>query len=202
MKSYLSLIASFVLFLACAPPVTVEVPFSDDFERDTLGENWYSVEKSDWEIVNGSLHSRNSRNVPLWLKLRLPQNVVIEFDAYTEKTDFCDLKCEIFADGRTHASGYIIILGGWKNQISTIARLDEHEKGRVEKRPTECDPRARHHFKIIRYNGKIEWYLNDKLYMERLDSEPLYGRRHDRFAFSNWMSDAYYDNLSIKEYKK
>ncbi len=191
-----------LILISCSPPVTVSVPFSDDFERDNIGENWYSMDKSDWEIKNGALHSSNSRNVPLWLKLKLPENVVIEFDAWTDKTKYCDLKCEIFGDGRIHASGYIIILGGWKNQISTIARLDEHEKTRVEKRPAECDPDKKHHFKIIRYNGKIEWYLDDKLYMERVDREPLSGRKHDRFAFSNWVSDAYYDNLSIKEFKK
>lgn len=200
MKTHL-LFAYLVLLSSCSPPVTVNLPFFDDFERETIGENWYTTEISDWEIRDGALHSKNARNVPIWLKLVLPENVVIEFDAYTKETAFCDLKCEIFADGRVHASGYIIILGGWKNQISTIARLDEHEKGRVERRPTECDPKARHHFKIIRYNGKIEWYLNGKFYMERIDSEPLSGRRHNRFAFSNWMSDAYYDNLSIKEYK-
>lgn len=197
--------ASIFLFLillsGCSPPVTVSVPFFDDFERDTIGENWYTVDKADWEIKGGALHSRGARNVPLWLKLKLPEDVVIEFDAWAEKTDFCDLKCEIFGDGRIHASGYIIILGGWKNQISTIARLDEHEKTRVEKRPTECDPKRRHHFKILRYKGKIEWYLDDRLYMERVDNEPLYGRRNNRFAFSNWMTDAYYDNLSIKEYR-
>ncbi len=190
-----------LLIISCAPPVTVSVPFTDDFERDRLGDNWYMIENADWEIKNGALHSSNSKNVPLWLKLKLPENVIIEFDAWAEKTNFCDLKCEIFADGRIHASGYIIILGGWKNQISTIARLDEHEKTRIEKRPTECDPKARHHFRIIRYNGKIEWYLNDKPYMERADKEPLFGSKHNRFAFSNWMTDAYYDNLSIREYK-
>jgi len=189
------------LFVYCSPPAIVSVPFFDDFERDRLGDNWYTIDNSDWEIRNGALHSRTSKNVPLWLKLKLPKDVVIEFDAWAEKTDFCDLKCEIFGDGRIHASGYIIILGGWKNQISTIARLDEHESTRVEKRPTECDPKIKHHFKIIRYNGKIEWYLDDRLYMERMDKEPLFGSKHNRFAFSNWMTDAYYDNLSIKEYR-
>jgi hypothetical protein len=199
--TYYPLLLFLALFVSCSPPALVSVPFFDDFERDRLGDNWYTVENADWEIKNGALHSRAAKNVPLWLKLKLPENVVIEFDAWAEKTDFCDLKCEIFGDGRIHASGYIIILGGWKNQISTIARLDEHESTRVEKRPTECDPKAKHHFKIIRYNGKIEWYLDGRLYMERVDKEPLYGSKHNRFAFSNWMTDAYYDNLNIKEYR-
>ncbi len=197
----LLLFFAFCCCISCSPPVTVSVPFYDDFERDRPQDNWYMLENADWEIKDGALHSKNARNVPLWLKLKLPENVIIEFDAWAEKTNFCDLKCEIFADGRIHASGYIVILGGWKNQISTIARLDEHEKERIEKRPTECDPSAKHHFKIIRYNGKIEWFLDEKLYMERIDKEPLVGKRHNRFAFSNWMTDAYYDNLSIKEYR-
>ncbi|MCX7958457.1 MAG: hypothetical protein N3B13_05355, partial [Deltaproteobacteria bacterium] len=177
MKMKIIAICLYFVVISCAPPVTVTVPFSDDFERDRLGDNYYMLENADWEIKNGALHSSNAKNVPLWLKLKLPENVVIEFDAWAEKTNFCDLKCEMFADGRIHASGYIIILGGWKNQISTIARLDEHEKTRLEKRPTGCDPKARHHFKIVRYNGKIEWYLNGSLYMERTDREPLYGAK-------------------------
>ena len=37
-------------------------------------------------------------------------------------------KCEIFGDGSDHASGYILVHGGWNNSISVIARLDEHGK--------------------------------------------------------------------------
>ena len=51
------------------------------------------------------------------------------FDPSSSKTTTCpavDIKCELFADGRRHASGYVVILSGWNNSKSIIARRDEH----------------------------------------------------------------------------
>lgn len=181
---------------SCSPSTAASVPFDDGFDRPELGGNWVDLEGGEWHIKDGRLHNTGAQNKPLWLSAGLPDNVVIEFDIWSDPK-ICDCKFEVFGDGRTHASGYILIMGGWKNRISTIARLDEHEKERPEKK-SECVPGKKMRWKVERRGGQIKWYVDDKLHMERNDPKPLKGKGHDRLAFSNWQSDVYYDNLSIR----
>ena len=104
---------------------TVSVPFQDSFEDPlTVQKNYYST-GGHWRTVQGQLVSPGVKNNPLWLKAKLPQNVAIEFDAKSASPEG-DIKVEIFGDGTDHASGYVLIHGGWNNTVSIIARLDEH----------------------------------------------------------------------------
>ena len=184
---------------ACSPATATTVPFADSFDRPDLGGSWVDNMGGNWHIKDGRVHNTGAQNAPLWLSARLPDDAVVEFDIWSDPK-ICDCKVEIFGDGRTHATGYILIMGGWKNRISTIARLDEHEKERPEKR-SDCVPGKQMHWKIERRGGLLKWFVDGALYMERNDPKPLKGKGHDRFAFSNWMSDVSYDNLSIKELK-
>ncbi|MFA6034352.1 MAG: hypothetical protein WC889_15740 [Myxococcota bacterium] len=184
---------------SCSPAVSTSIPFEDNFDRVDLGENWLDNMGGRWEIKDRKLHSNGSQNAPLWLRARLPDNAVIEFDAYTDP-NICDIKCEAFADGRTHATGYILLMGGWKNRTSTIARLDEHQQDRLEKR-SDCVPGKAYHWRIERRGNVLSWFVDDKLYLQLNDPNPLKGRGHDRFAFNNWASDVYFDNLRIRELK-
>jgi hypothetical protein len=43
----------------------------------------------------------------------------------------------------------------------------------------------------------ITWFLNGQKYMEFDDPIPLVGAGHDRFGFSSWEAQLYFDNLSI-----
>ena len=190
---------SMLALISCAPSTSTTVPFTDNFDRTDLGENWLDNMGGQWHIKDGRVHNTGAQNAPLWLRAKLPDDVVVEFDAWTDPR-ICDTKFEVFADGRTHATGYALILGGWKNSISTIARLDEHQKDRLEKR-SDCVPGKKVHWKVERRGSLLFWYLDDKLYMQLNDPQPLKGKGHDRFAFNNWASDVYYDNLSIRELK-
>jgi len=116
---------------ACAArvPVTTSVPFSDTFERADLGPNW-KFGGGEWNISAGALHSSGAENAPLWLQAALPRDVTIEFDAWSN-SPAVDIKCELFGDGRNHQSGYIVILAGWNNSTSIIARLREHGSERT-----------------------------------------------------------------------
>ena len=184
---------------SCSPAAATSVPFTDGFDRPELGGNWVDNMGGNWHIKDGRVHNSGAQNAPLWLSAKLPDDAVVEFDIWSDPK-ICDCKFEVFGDGRTHATGYILIMGGWKNRISTIARLDEHEKERPERR-SECVPDKKMHWKVERRGGLITWYVDDQLYMTRDDPNPLKGKGHDRFAFNNWMSDVYYDNLSIRELK-
>jgi hypothetical protein len=194
-----SAVAMVFLLASCSASTTASVPFEDSFDRTDVGPNWLDNMGGNWHIKDGRLHNTGAQNAPLWLQAKLPDDVVIEFDAYTDPK-ICDIKCELFGDGRTHATGYIVLLGGWKNTISSIARLDEHQQDRLQ-RKSDCVPGKTYHWKIERQGNILSWYLNDVLYMRLDDPAPLKGKGHDRFAFNNWMSDISFDNLKIRPLK-
>lgn len=113
-----------VVHVAQEMPVSVQVPFQDGFERTELGDNYWSTSGM-WRIEGGKVHSPGVKNNPAWLKAKLPQDVAIEF-TLTPLSPEGDVKFEAFGDGLNHSSGYVFILGGWGNNISIIARLNEH----------------------------------------------------------------------------
>ncbi|MGZ3458496.1 MAG: hypothetical protein ACXU86_08310, partial [Archangium sp.] len=139
---------------------------------------------------------------------------------------------EIFGDGSDHASGYVLIHGGWNNSLSIIARLDEHgasldslqrqarhvseqnggkgaglvETGvfqknthlRVEARPYPVEMGRTYHWRIERRGSLLRWFIDGKPFMEFEDPLPLEGKGHDRFGFSSWESQLFFDNLKIE----
>ena len=172
------------------------VPFSDDFDRPKLGE-FYSADPG-WRIQDGRVFSAGTRNRALWLSLKLPPDAIIELDVSSESPQG-DIKFELYGDGKNHASGYIFIFGGWKNTISSIARLDEHGADRQEYHQRGLVEMGKtYHMKVVRRGKVIKWYVNTKLLLDYYDSEPLRGQGHDRFAFNDWESNLYFDNLTIR----
>jgi len=172
------------------------MPFSDTFDRAELGPNWSGT--AGWRISDGQVFSAGTRNQGLWLKAALPDDAVIELDARSE-SPAGDIKFEIFTDGQNHASGYILVFGGWKNTISTIARLDEHGADRQELRQRGLVKMGQtYHFKVVRLDKVIRWYVDGKLLLDYYDSEPLKGPGHDRFGFNDWETQLYFDNLVIR----
>jgi hypothetical protein len=183
--------------LGCMPKseTTKAEPFADDFARTELGPR-YVKQGGTWSIVDGALHSSGERNIPLWLDVPLAKNTRVEFVAWS-KSPAVDTKIEIFGDGVRHESGYIVILAGWNNTISTIARLDEHEPTRVEKR-TRFEPDRKYRWRVERTDGRrLAFFLDDALLLAYDDGDPLVGDRHSRLGFTNWASDVYYDDLVV-----
>jgi len=171
------------------------------------------------------------KNNPLWLKAKLPQNVAVEFDARSQSPEG-DIKVEIFGDGSDHASGYVLIHGGWNNSLSIIARRDEHgvsygnllqqaqavaaqrklptanpvETGvftektrmRLEANPYPVQLGRTYHWRIERRGSLLSWSIDGQKFMEFDDPFPLVGEKHDRFGFSCWEAQLYFDNLHIE----
>jgi len=195
------LLSALTLFAAGCSDVTIptaEVPFTDDFDRETIGPNYY-LTGGVWFIEDGRLFTTGGNNAPLFLKAALPADVVVEVEVQSHTREV-DAKVELMTDGRRHQSGYVFILGGWDNSISTIARLDEHGADRVEKKPTEVNAPATWKWRIEKLGGQIDWYVDGELYLSFRDPQPLSGPGHDRFAFSNWHNIVSYDDLEIWPY--
>jgi len=180
------------------PEPTATAPFEDAFERSELGPNYETFFHAALpKIEDGRLNTGPLMNNPLWLKLKLPEDVAISFDVQA-KSPTADIKWECFGNGRDHQSGYVFIFGGWKNTVSVLARLDEHGVDRKEKRGLRVDPALVYRMRVTRRSGHIQWFVNEALFLEWDDQHPLKGSEHNRFGFSAWETPTLYDNLRIE----
>jgi hypothetical protein len=195
------------------PDPALIAPFHEDFEGQTIDPAWLPT-SNQWRLEGGQLCGQSARNHPIWLKRSIPPNARIAFVARA-LTDDGDIKVEAWGDGRSFAKGssyadatsYVFILGGWKNQLHVLARLNEHDSRRLEHRidPTEKDPRdfrvvprRQYQFVIERKDGKsLIWRVDGVELFRFEDQEPLRGSRHDHFGFNNWESPVCFDDLTI-----
>lgn len=169
-------------------------PFADDFARDSLGAHYRAA--GSWRVVDGALASVGDHNQPLWIDVPLARNTRVEFTAWS-RSPAVDTKIEIFGDGLRHESGYIVILGGWQNTITAIARLGEHERGRAELRK-KWEQGRRYRWTVQRTDGKtLELFIDGERVLAYADPAPLYGPRNNRLAFTSWESEVFYDDLAI-----
>jgi hypothetical protein len=193
-----------------SPTATATVPYQNDFSNPaTIGTDFWSS-GGHYRVVDGWLLSPGVKNNPLWLKAKLPQNVAIDFDVKSLSPEG-DIKFEVFGDGSDHASGYVLIHGGWNNSLSIIARLDEHgaklqagqeiksdTRTRVEANPFPVQVGKTYHWRIERRGGLITWLIDGQKFMEFNDPAPLVGSRHDRMGFSSWEAQLSFDNLRVE----
>jgi hypothetical protein len=206
-----------ILLAACEPPRRKDIIASDppegppiaarhtdDFGRADLGPDWYAT-GGNYKIVKGELSAKGGRNHPLWLRRKLPQQAVIEFDAWSNTSEG-DIKVEIYGDGRSYdpdgggykATGYVIVFGGWKNTRSLIARQDEHGKDvAADTTGLKVEPKRRYRFRIERRGKVIDWQLDGQPFLRYDDPRPLTGPGNAYFAISNWQTDVWFDNLVI-----
>jgi hypothetical protein len=203
----LPLLVSLALLLptACTPqgdPAIGAQGFSDDFERKDLGPSWHSTGGS-YTIRGGQLRVKGARNKPLWLKRTLPEDVRIELDVRSESPGG-DIKVELFGDGVSKADGasytatsYVIIFGGWDNTLNLIARMDEHGDDRAVGPPYKVVQGKTYRMKIERRGATITFWVDGRELAKMTDPDPLEGSGHDHFAFNNWQSELWFDNLVI-----
>ena len=175
-----------------AGKVTKKPIFEEKFQDGKWRDRWTGSEKN-WSVVDGKLNGRGDRNQGLWWTGDLPQEVRIEFEAWA-KSDHGDLKVELLGEKREHQSGYVVILGGWQNRISIIARLDEHGTDRVENRKQVAVPQKKHVCVIERIQGILTFQVDGELVARYEDSAPLSG---SSFGFANWEAPVAFDNLRI-----
>jgi hypothetical protein len=177
-------------------------PSADNFDRATLGDDWLSTGGT-WRIVDGALTIDHAYNHPLWLKKPIPEDALIEFDCWSNDPTG-DLKVEAWGDGRSFAqttsytaTSYVFILGGWHNQLSAIARMNEHGNDRRTRLDPKVVPGKRYHWRIVRRGGRIDWQLDGAPFLAFDDPSPLSGAAHAYFAFNDWEAELHFDNFKV-----
>lgn len=190
-----------------APPegAPITAPWRDDFERAELGADWYATKPDAYTLVNGALNAKGAFNHPLWLRRALPADAVIELDVWSMSSDG-DLKIEIYGDGTSHAkdkgqytsTGYVAVMGGWSNSVSTLVAGNEHRPDRPERKTPKVEVGKRYHWKLVKKGGTVEWFVDDMTTpFLRFEGEALSGPGHQYLGINNWQSDAWFDNLTI-----
>lgn len=184
---------------SCLPTFPASAPaggaFVDDFSDADLASR-YHHQGGSWRVVDGALSTLGDRNLPLWLRSPLPCNVIVEFTS-TSSSPAVDMKIEIFGDGIRHESGYVVVVGGWNNTLSGIARLDEHEPARVMHR-SRYQSNQKTAWRIERTDGRtLRLWVDGVEVAAYVDAAPLCGSRNNRFAFSGWESEVRFDDLRI-----
>lgn len=179
--------------------------FEDRFERSDLGPDWLDTSRGRFAIADGALRAQGARNRPLWLVRKLPRDARVEFTARSE-SPAVDIKVEVFGDGRSFAkrasytaTSYVVILGGWNNTRSIIARMDEHGEDRRARTSPRGEQGRSYKFSIVRQGKSLTWFLDGERFLEFDDPQPLAGPGHEHFAFNNWTSEVYFDDLVVYE---
>jgi hypothetical protein len=192
------LLAMLAVSTSCLPSKGSEAPpapFADDFERAELGPH-YRKQGGSFRIDEGKLRTFGDHNLPLWLDVPLARNTRVEFTTIS-RSPAVDTKIEIFGDGLRHESGYSVILAGWQNRISVIARNGEHEPQRKELRRAFEKDRV-YHWVVQRTDGHtLELFVDGEKLLAYDDPAPLYGPKNNKLGFSSWETDCSYDDLKI-----
>ncbi len=198
-----------MLALGCKvrEPPPIDKSYVDDFNRGGLGPD-YNRTGGGYRIAGGVLNAKGAHNHPLWLARKLPAgDLQIDLDAWSTSPDG-DIKIELYGDGKSYdpdgnryqATGYVLVLGGWKNSKSIIARMDEHGDEMATRTQPAVVANQHYHWRIIRRHDTIEWFVDDLTtpFLRYQDALPLAGRGHEYLAFNNWETDTWFDNLVIK----
>ena len=193
--------------VAAAPPEPAAGPFSDDFDRAQLGPDWLPTDPAAVSIQQGAVVVQRAHNHPVWLRKPLPDNVVIELDVWTDSPEG-DMKVELFGDGQSFhrgdpgaaydATGYVLVMGGWRNSLSAIARQHEHAADRVTRAEPRVVPGKKYHWTIRRQGRVLSWLVDGQPFLTLDDPDPLRGPAHRFFALSGWESKVHFDNLRIR----
>jgi len=189
------------------PPPPPTEPFADDFERGAVGDQYRSLGIANVGIFQGRLRLAQMRNRPLWLTRALPNNARVSFKARSLSPEG-DIKVELWGDGQSGyqgdprlaytASGYVFVMGGWKNTISAIARQHEHTPDRVERSDVRVEPNRWYQWTIERQGGNLLWKIDGQPFLEMNDGNPLSGPSNRFLGFSGWDTTVEFDELRVE----
>ncbi len=152
--------------------------FSDDFERDELGENW-KVIHGDWRIDAGKLVCGNGYSEIVITKT-FPGCQRIELEAMTRADRPCDFSPVIHSNGkgcRGSEGGYLLQFGGSGNTLNRILCSNEPLEERSADRFIE--PGKVHNVVAELDGDTVRLTVDGSTIVEGHDSAPLLGEGHE-----------------------
>lgn len=212
--SFWPLLLLALVSIACkAKTPVISEPFSEDFERAEVGPGWHNT-GGEYAVKDGKLNVTRAHNHPLWLRRKLPRDVVVELDVMSKGMDPStnrfkgDSKIELFGDGESYdpdtpfnayfPSGYVFVFGGWNNSNSIIGRKGEHDDlAKVQRPGPTMEPGRTYKWKITRKGSQIDWLVDGQPFLSWNDPEPLAGEGQEYLGINAFDSDVWFDNLRI-----
>ena len=140
----------------------------------------------------GAWHNRESR--------------ICKLDEHALAQD--EVRAQLAATARPYPRqmSFIEAVGAFFNRWSARRDLERIEKGEYWQRETpfvvkrldlKVERGRTYHMAVTKQGGQIRWEIDGQLGLEMTDPAPLSGSGNDRFGFSSWANDAYFDNLRI-----
>lgn len=162
------------------------LPFSDDFAAGA--DNW-DITGTTPEKTDGKLMWNAGNFASVSPKVEIPiENVIVEFDGWTETNGFNVYLCN------SAGKGYTVFMGGWFNTKSG-SDIGGNAKNRETVDGAVFTPRAWHHYKVERRGNTLAAYCDGKLVVSRTSSARFSGP--GRLRINSWSSRLGIDNVSI-----
>jgi hypothetical protein len=89
---------------------------------------------------------------------------------------------------------------GARRDLARMERGDYWDKDTafvVKRSDLKVERGRTYHVVVTRRGNTLRWDLDGNLALELVDPAPLSGAGHDRFGFSSWSNDTWFDNLRI-----
>ena len=167
--------------------------FSDDFERDGLGEHW-RVLSGKWRISDGKLACGDVSENVILLAGEYPGYQRVTFEAVTDAERPCDLSTFIHSGPSATDCGYFLQFGGSGNTFNSLRRNGVFTLCKCEQRFIEP---GKVHRVVAEFDGAAaRLTVDDKVVLEYLDAAPVHGQGHDKLGFYVYSSGAI-DNVRV-----
>ena len=169
--------------------------FSDDFNRDELGEDWEAV-AGDWRLQDGQLLGgqvgKSGENTVICARL-FPGSQRVEFDAVTVDPQPCDLSGLLGVNRGGLTTGYFFGFGSDNNRGS---KLLIESKRDVERYDAVIVPGQLHHVVCEREGNVLRHIIDGKVAVSYTDDPPLKGNAHEMIGFYIFTSGQI-DNVKV-----
>jgi len=171
-----------------------DLAFSDDFERDQLGDDW-KVLVGEWRTEGGKLVSTGS-HAEIVITRKFPGCQRLEFEAMTNAARPCDFSPSIQGAGlgTARATGYLLQFGGAGNTLNRILRNDQQIEDRSVQRFIE--PGKVHHVVAELDGDTVRLIVDGYTIMEARDYPPLLGPGHETVGLYIYAETAI-DNIKV-----
>jgi len=180
-----------------APPSAEgwKLVFSDDFERQELGNDWLSV-CGKWAIKDGHLTMAKDGDGAIVYAKPLAPSQRIEYDAWAERGYPCDLSALLCANPKLRnafGSAYFFGFGSEMNAFSKLLiNLVEH---RII--PLRMVPGRRYHVICERDGERLSFWVDGKVVLHCLHRDRLDGPENRHAGLYMYLPGQYVDNVRL-----